>query len=125
MKKIRVNLRNLRLKILSIPRSGPLTRSCPLARPSRAFGLAEFLSPFPKRLKSPFEAEREIILWGRFPGVTLADSLTPGYYLSPRWGCNLASRQFPSPRSLLSGRAMSLELMTLLAPNLPPDSENE
>ena len=28
------------------------TRSRPLARPSRAFGFAEFLSPFPKRLKS-------------------------------------------------------------------------
>jgi hypothetical protein len=30
---------------------GQLTRSRPLARPSRAFGSAEFLSPLPKRLK--------------------------------------------------------------------------
>ena len=30
-----------------------LTRSRPLARPSRAFCFAKFLSPFPKRLKCP------------------------------------------------------------------------
>ena len=30
-----------------------MTRSSPIARPLRAFGSAEFLSPFPKRLKSP------------------------------------------------------------------------
>jgi hypothetical protein len=29
------------------------TRSRPLARPSRAFSFAKFLSPFPKRLKCP------------------------------------------------------------------------
>ena len=32
---------------------GPMTRSRPLARPSRAFGFAEFLSSVPNRLKSP------------------------------------------------------------------------
>jgi len=44
----------------STPHPGPMTRSRPLARSAlRAFGFAKFLSPLPKRLKSPFEAERE------------------------------------------------------------------
>jgi hypothetical protein len=34
-----------------------MTRSCPFTRPLQAFGFAKLLSPFPKRLKSPFEAE--------------------------------------------------------------------
>src|SRR5882757_8613512 len=36
----------------------PMTHSHPLVRPLQAFAVGKFLSSFPKRLKSPFEAER-------------------------------------------------------------------
>jgi len=40
----------------------PLTHSRLLARPSRAFGFTEFLSPLPKRLKSGLRlASREFV----------------------------------------------------------------
>jgi hypothetical protein len=40
---------------------GPMTRSLPLARPSRACGFATFLSPLPKRLKSHPMGEGEVV----------------------------------------------------------------
>jgi hypothetical protein len=39
--------------VFTLARIPALTRSRPLARPSRAFASGKFLSPFPKRLKSP------------------------------------------------------------------------
>ena len=34
----------------------------------------------------------KIILWDVYPGLRLLRSLTPGYYLSPRWGFGLRLR---------------------------------
>ena len=42
-------LRNLKGSLRALYRTFELTRSRPLARPSRAFCFAKFLSPFPKR----------------------------------------------------------------------------
>jgi hypothetical protein len=51
------------------PACATLTRSFPFTRPSRAFGFAKLLSPFPKWLEvSPSGAEKGITLcFGRFP----------------------------------------------------------
>jgi len=52
----------------------PVTHSRPLARPSRAFADGKFLSPLPKRLKSPVRAGRarmgrgRIKFWASIPG---------------------------------------------------------
>ena len=42
-------------------------------------GLVRLLAPRP----SPVPTGEGIYFVGRFPGVALTDSLTPGYYLSP------------------------------------------
>jgi hypothetical protein len=49
-----------------------------LIRPAAEFDSAPQPSPVP--------TGEGIYFVGRFPGVALADSLVPGYYLSPRWG---------------------------------------
>ena len=63
MKHNLASLRALLRKAPAVNVRTKLTRLVPeLARPERAFAAGKFLSPLPKRLKSPIETERELNL---------------------------------------------------------------